>query len=133
MAQKNNIPVTREGSDLQGREETRNLTKFIRPAVDICETDEGLTLVADIPGVNKDGLSVDVDQGVLTIAGRTEEKRQAQAIFREFELASYYRQFQLPTEIDTDKIAAELKNGVLTLHLPKAEAAKPRRIEITTH
>lgn len=133
MAQKNNIPITREGSDLQGREATRNTARFLRPAVDICETEEGLTLVADIPGVKKEGLSVDVDQGILTISGRSEEGLQGNAIFREFELAGYYRQFQLPTEIDTEKIAAELKNGVLTLRLPKAEAAKPRRIEITTH
>jgi HSP20 family molecular chaperone IbpA len=132
MAQKN-IPITREGSDLAGREETRNVAKFVRPAVDICETEDGLTLVADIPGVNKSGLNVGIDQGILTIEGKAEASRQAQALFREFELVNYYRQFQLPAEIDAEKIAAELKNGVLTLRLPKSEAAKPRRIEITTH
>ncbi len=132
MAQKN-VPVTREGGTLTGREETRNAGKFIRPAVDIWETEEGLKLVADLPGVDKSGLSVDIDQGILTIEGKAGENRRGDAIFREFELASYYRQFQLPGELDTEKIAAELKNGVLTLHLPKSEAAKPRRIEITTH
>ncbi|MFA5516097.1 MAG: Hsp20/alpha crystallin family protein [Desulfuromonadales bacterium] len=133
MAAQSNIPITREGGNLTGREETRNAGRFIRPAVDIWETEEGLKLVADIPGVTKDGLNVDIDQGILTIEGKTGENRQGEAIFREFDLVSYYRQFQLPGEVDTEKIAAELKNGVLVLQLPKLEAAKPRRIEITTH
>ncbi len=132
MAQKN-ISGTREGSDLTRREETRNAVNFVRPAVDISETEDGLTLVADIPGVNKGGLNVGIDQGILTIEGKAEPSRQGQALFREFELVNYYRQFQLPAEIDAEKIAAELKNGVLTLRLPKSAAAKPRRIEITTH
>ncbi len=132
MATKN-VPVTRQGGHLSGREETRNGGNFIRPAVDIWETEDGLKLVADIPGVEKNSLNIDIDQGILTIEGKTNESRRGETLFREFELASYYRQFQLPAEIDTEKIAAELKNGVLTLQLPKSEAAKPRRIEITTH
>lgn len=132
MAQKN-ISGSREGSDLTRREETRNAVNFVRPAVDISETEDGLTLVADIPGVDKGGLNVGIDQGILTIEGKAEPSRQGQALFREFELVNYYRQFQLPAEIDAEKIAAELRNGVLTLRLPKSAAAKPRRIEITTH
>lgn len=131
MAQ-TNIPVSREGGALS-REETRNPASYIRPAVDIFETEEGLQLLADLPGVEKEGLNIDIDKGILTIQGKSAYSRRGQDLLREFDLISYYRQFQLPDVIDAEKVAAELKDGVLTLRLPKAEAAKPRRIEITSH
>jgi HSP20 family molecular chaperone IbpA len=128
-----NIPVTRGERTITGREETRNMESYIRPAVDIFETDEGLTLMADLPGVAKEGLDVGIEKGILTIKGSVTGETGGNDLYREFTLANFYRQFQLPDEIDPEKTRAELKNGVLTLNLQKAEAAKPRRIEITAH
>ncbi|MBW6510709.1 MAG: Hsp20/alpha crystallin family protein [Desulfuromonadaceae bacterium] len=117
-------------SDNKGREETRDF--FIRPAVDIFESDEGLTLMADLPGVTKENLQIDIDRGLLTVQAKGKSHVLGEPVRREFLHGSYYRQFQLPDEIDSEKIAADVKDGVLTLLLPKAEAAKPRRIEIMT-
>lgn len=105
---------------------------FIRPAVDIFETEQGLTLVADLPGVDKEELTIDLDQGLLTVQAKGKSHMSGDSIRREFLHGSFYRQFQLSDEIDSENIAAEMKNGVLTLLLPKSEAARPRRIEIKT-
>lgn len=118
-----------EGKAL-AKEQTRSSKNYVSPAVDILETENGLTLMADIPGVSRENLEIGVEQGILTIKG-TVPKNQREEIYREFALTTYYRQFQLPDEIDQEKASAEVRNGVLTLHLPKAEAAKPRRIEIS--
>jgi HSP20 family molecular chaperone IbpA len=120
------------GSDreVEGPKQSRDL--FIRPAVDIFETDQGLTLIADLPGVAKEDLLIDIDQGLLTVEANAKSHSRGEPVLREFLPGNYYRQFKLPDEVNSEKISAELKNGVLTLLLPKAEAAKPRRIEITT-
>jgi HSP20 family protein len=114
-------------------DEIRAPQRAIRPAVDIYETEQGLTMLADLPGVAKDGLSIDIDQGVLTLRGDVGSTGRGDSLHREFALGSYYRRFTLPDELDFDKVTAELKDGVLTLTMPKAEAAKPRRIEVVTH
>ena len=119
-----------KGRSVEGREHTRDL--FIRPAVDIFETEQGLTLVADLPGVVKEDMQIDIDRGLLTVQANAKSNLSGESILREFIHGNYYRQFQLPDEVDSEKIVAELKNGVLTLQLPKSEAAKPRRIEIST-
>ncbi|WP_291317472.1 Hsp20/alpha crystallin family protein [Desulfuromonas sp.] len=115
---------------MEGGEQTP--TRFTRPAVDIFETNEGLTMKADLPGVNKEDLTIDIDRDLLTLKAETKPQPKGEAIRKEFELRGYFRQFQLPDEIDAGKVSADLKNGVLTLDLPKAEAAKPRRIEIAS-
>jgi HSP20 family protein len=132
MAEKN-IPVTHEGRDMSAREESRLREGYLKPAVDIFETEEGLTMVADLPGISQEQLEVDIVHGLLTLRGKGEGGMKGEDLYREFSRANYYRQFQIPNEIDVNRVAAELKDGVLTLQLPKAEAAKPRRIEITTH
>lgn len=104
---------------------------IIRPAVDIFESKQGLTLVADVPGVAKEDLSIDIDKGFLTIKGQAKSKLTGEQVRQEFLPGNYYRQFHVPDEIDASNISAEMNNGVLTLHLPKTEAAKPRRVEIT--
>lgn len=120
----NEKPLSRES--LQSRE------RFLTPAVDIFETDSGLTLVADLPGMTRDELNIDIDQGVLTLHGVPGAQAKGDSLFGEFSMPGYYRQFRLAEQLDTGRAEAELKNGVLTLHLPKAEAAKPKRIEIKT-
>lgn len=104
--------------------------KYLTPSVDIFETEEALTLVADLPGVTKEHLDIGVDQDILTIKGSLDTTA---SIFSEYECTGYYRQFRLTEHFDQAKANAELKNGVLTLTLPKMEAAKPRRIEVTVH
>jgi HSP20 family molecular chaperone IbpA len=103
---------------------------LIRPAVDIFETEQGLALVADLPGVDKENLMIDLDQGLLTVQANGKSHMKGDSIRREFLHGSFYRQFRLSDEIDSENIVAEMKNGVLTLLLPKSEAARPRRIEI---
>lgn len=124
------IATTQHGPSPARREDVRARGNVLRPAVDIFETEEGLTLIADLPGVTRDQLDINLERGVLTITGDVTMERHGEPRLREFELARYYRQFQLPEEVDADKTSADFTNGVLTLKLPKAEAAKPRRITI---
>jgi HSP20 family molecular chaperone IbpA len=123
----NNISVS-GGHDVEKWQQSEEV--FIRPAVDIFETEQGLTLVADLPGVDKEDLKIDIDQGLLTVQANGKSHMKGDSIRREFLHGSFYRQFRLSDEIDSENIAAEMKNGVLTLLLPKSEEARPRRIEI---
>ena len=113
-----------------GREPTRSEENFATPAVDIYEDERGLVVIADLPGVEASALDVGVERGVLTLRGRAEHLVSGQPLHREYELSGFYRQFQLPDEIDSSRIEAELKNGVLFLRLPRSERAQPRRIEV---
>lgn len=112
------------------REETRATEKYIKPAVNIIETEGGLTLTADIPGASRDLLDINVEKGVLTINAPVTWQMPGTTSYSEFELASYYRQFSIPESLDHEKATADLANGILTLRVPKVEAAKPRKIEI---
>jgi len=109
---------------------TREPDRYLVPSVDIYETDEGLTLVADVPGVDKDGVDLNVADGVLTIKAATSYQPREDVSYREFNLLNYWRQFSLSDEVDVDRISAELKHGVLTLSLPKAARAKPRKVTV---
>lgn len=115
---------------VQSREETRAGERYIRPAVDIIETEAGLTLLADIPGAVKEQLDVNVEKGVLTISAPAVRTMPGRSVLKEFETAPYYRQFSIPEVLDHEKAEADYTNGLLTLKIPKAEAAKPRRINI---
>ena len=110
-------------------EERRELPT-VSPVVDIYENDEEILLHADMPGVAKEDLRVHIDNGTLDIAGAREMKRFGAADWEEFGDVEYRRTFSVPQTIDIERIDAELKNGVLELHLPKSEAARPRVIEI---
>ncbi len=109
---------------------TREETRYIAPPVDIYETNDALVVVADLPGVKKDEVDIRVEENILTIKGKADYARPASILLGEFDLQGYYRQFQLSDEVDQDKISAESKNGVLTIHLPKAEKSKPKQIEV---
>ena len=103
------------------------------PDVDIFETDLSLTLLADMPGVTPDLLSVDLKDDTLTITGRMQPSRQEEnPLMIEYETGTYYRQFSLSELIDQQKIDAQLKNGVLRLTLPKVAKTVPRKIVINT-
>lgn len=110
---------------------TRAPDRFLIPAVDIYENEEALTLLADVPGVRKEDLDIQVEQSVLTIHAKPTHAPRQGAIWEEFALMDYFRQFNLADEIDAEKISARLERGVLTLILPKAEQSRPRKIEVT--
>jgi HSP20 family protein len=125
------LPVPSAQQQRGDRELTRDRERHLAPPVDIYETPEGLVLTADLPGVSKEGLEVRVNDGMLTISGKPADiKLPGDPIYSECELTNYFRQFEIGEEIDRDRISAELKHGVLTLKLPKAEKAKPKQIEV---
>lgn len=122
--------VKRQETSALSREDTRSTDRVLIPAVDIFESEDTLTLLADMPGVDKEGLDINLEKGVLTISGTVNMESRGKSLLREFSSANYYRQFRLSEQIDADKSSAELKNGVLTLMIPKAESAKPKKIAI---
>ena len=111
-------------------EGTRTRERYVTPPVDIYEMPDGLVVTADIPGVTHDHLDVRVDNNVLTIRAEADHTSAAEPTYREYQLVNYFRQFELSDKVDQDKISADLKHGVLTLTLPKAEEAKPRKIAV---
>jgi len=102
------------------------------PAVDILENENAIKLFADMPGVNANNLSIDLNENILTLAGDVEAPEQAGEVdlLREYRTGRYFREFRLSQVINQGKIDAELKDGVLSLTLPKVEKAKPRKIEV---
>ena len=131
MAEKTVPAMVSNGSRTDGsREVTRASERYAPPPVDIYETDNALTLMADMPGVSKENLDVRVDENTLTIQGKAQHLVQGEPIYREIELTGFFRQFEIGDDIATDKINAELRHGVLALNLPKAEKAKQKRIEV---
>jgi HSP20 family molecular chaperone IbpA len=122
MDQKN---LQREG------DETRKITPLV-PAVDIWEDADGILLHADLPGVSKESLSVGIDGETLTIEGNVAlgESAKLRDVYAEIRVARYRRSFVLGRDLDTEKISANMRNGVLQLRIPKREAAKPRRIPV---
>jgi HSP20 family protein len=102
------------------------------PAMDIFETEEGLVLVADVPGVKTETLELQVQNNNLTLFGRVEDytPQGAIAIHQEYGVGDFLRSFILPLEVDHDRISAKLSYGVLKVILPKAQRAEPRKISI---
>jgi len=130
MSQKSLVKKAVE-TPMVNREITRNPEHFIQPAVDILESQEELKVIADVPGVNKEGLQIKVENGILTLEGKMDYTSRQDTLFREFAPVTFFRQFEISEAIDPEKIQADLKNGVLTVKLPKAEERKPRQIPIT--
>lgn len=112
------------------KEETRSQEAYVTPPVDIYETADGLVVKADLPGVTKADLDLRVENNLLTIRGRAAHCAPGDVLYREYNLQNFFRQFELSDKVDQGKISAELQHGVLTLNLPKAEEAKPRRIDV---
>jgi len=103
------------------------------PKVDIVETETGLRLWADLPGVDEGSIEVELVDGVLAIRGRvaTEAYENLEPLYTEYGVGDFDARFRLSNAIDGDRIQAKLRNGVLELALPKVEAAKPRKIEVS--
>lgn len=112
------------------RENTFEPNRWVSPAVDIYETQKGLSVVADLPGIDRDSLSISVEKDVLTIKGSPNRPADRAYVYREFEPVGYFRQFTLGKKIDQTAIKAEYKHGVLNLELPFAAELAPRVIEV---
>ncbi|CAM4159670.1 Hsp20/alpha crystallin family protein [Kerstersia similis] len=110
----------------------RNERHYLVPPVDVVEDASGITLYADLPGVNKDGLNLQVDGDTLTIEGSIALALAEGAVATHVEVnAQHYRRaFTLSRELDADKVQASFDAGVLRLRIPKAEHAQPRKVEI---
>ncbi len=115
--------------DKQAVESTRNLRQ-VAPLVDIYENNDEILLHAEMPGVQKDQIAINIDNGNLTLSGLRTLASDGATEWAEFGDVEYQRVFSVPQTIDVEKVKAELKDGMLALHLPKSEAAKPKTIEV---
>jgi HSP20 family protein len=121
-----------ESTSVTKTAEPRKNEAALLPAVDVIEDTSGITLYADLPGVPKDKLSLEVEADTLTIEGEIALQMPAgmEPTHAEVSLPRYRRVFTLSKELDPQKVNAEFNQGILKLHIPKAEHAKPRRIEV---
>lgn len=124
---------TQTASPDAGAEDRRNECCF-RPAVDIIERSDELVIVADLPGTSGENVNVEFEDGALTLRATIGQRQAGDTAYlrHEYRVGDYCRTFQVGDAIDADRIAAEYADGVLTLHLPKRESLKPRRIEVRT-
>ena len=127
------VATTGAQQTAQGRERTRMQERYIQPPADIYETEQGLALLADLPGVSPDDLKIRLEDNILTIQATAKHLVDSEPIYQEFELYNFFRQFELSEEVDQEKITAELTHGCLKLLLPRAEKAKPREIPVRVH
>jgi HSP20 family protein len=118
--------------ELVEKEEKTVPARFYVPSTDIYETENALTVVVEMPGVEKDKIEINIEDNVLKIEGHIDfaSYTEMQPVYTEYNIGHYSRKFSLSSKIDQSKISADMKDGVLTLTLPKAEEAKPRKITI---
>ncbi len=118
--------------ELESKEEATIPARVFLPNADIYETANELAVVLEMPGIEKSNVNIRVEDDVLHIEGRLDLSKYAglQPLYTEYNVGYYARSFQLSSKIDQNKIAAEMKDGVLSLTLPKVEEAKPRTIRI---
>jgi HSP20 family protein len=121
-----------EKKELIEKEEKTVPSNYYVPYTDIHETDDALTVVMEMPGVEKENIDITVHEGVLSVEARIDFSNYAemQPVYTEYNVGHYARKFSLSRTIDQGKISAEVQDGVLTLTLPKAEEAKPMTIKI---
>lgn len=118
---------------LEKKEEGTIPARVFQPVTDIFETEQALTVVLELPGVAKESVDVGIENDVLTITGQFDFSKYEglQPLYTEYNIGNYSRKFQLSNKIEQEGIRADLKNGVMTLVLPKAEKAKPRKINVS--
>jgi len=118
---------------IETKEESTMPARLFQPQTDIFETSEALTLVLEMPGVDKGSVEVKVENDVLNIEGRVDFSKYEglQPLYTEYNVGHYARSFRLSSKIEQEGISAELKDGVITLVLPKAEKAKARKIKVS--
>jgi HSP20 family molecular chaperone IbpA len=131
MGSKQELQVQRK-REVEGKQETTFPARVFLPTADIYEDKDALTVILEIPGVDKDKVEVRVEENVLNVSGRLDfsKYQELQPLYTEYNVGNYSRSFRLSSAIDQTKIGAELKDGVLCLVLPKVEQAKPRTIQV---
>src|SRR5919201_3377374 len=131
MATRQELQVQQK-RELEKKEETTIPARVFLPTADIYETDDALNVVLEMPGVEKSSVEIRVEDSVLKIDGRLDFSKYEglQPLYTEYNVGNYSRSFRLSSKIDQNRIAAELKDGVLSLVLPKVEEAKPRTIQV---
>ena len=132
MATDHELQVQRK-REVETKEESTMPARLFQPQTDIFETSEALTLVLEMPGVDKGSVEVRVENYVLNIDGHVDFSKYdgLQPLYTEYNVGHYARSFRLSSKIEQEGISAELKDGVMTLVLPKAEKAKARKIKVT--
>jgi HSP20 family protein len=126
-----NIPPLPSKEQAMASNEDNRPAAFVTPLVDIETSDDGYVIRAEMPGVEKSGLEITVDNGELTILGRRKATElTAELIYREIQPNDFRRVYELDPSIDTTKIGAKIDDGVLTVTLPKAETVEPRKISV---
>lgn len=105
---------------------------YYSPRADICENDAELTVMLDMPGVKATDVDIQYEQGELRVHGKVQPRapQNGRFVMREYEIADYFRAFRIGETVDESAIGAEMKEGVLTLHLPKKQEARPKRITV---
>jgi HSP20 family protein len=118
--------------ELEGKEETTIPARIFVPTTDIYETDNSLTVVMEMPGVDKKDVELRLEDDVLKVDGRLDfaKYQGLQPVYTEYNIGHYSRSFSLSSKIDQSKISAEMNDGVLSLVLPKVEETKPRTIQV---
>jgi HSP20 family protein len=131
MASQQELQVQQK-REVEKKQESTVPSRAFLPVTDIFETDQALTVVLEMPGVGTENVDVSVENDVLTIEGRIDHSKYdgLQPVYTEYNVGHYVRSFQISSKIEQSEISAELKNGVMTLVLPKAEKAKPRKIKV---
>jgi HSP20 family protein len=127
------MEITRKRENPPAQPEHTRGGRIYSPSVDIVELDSELLLIADVPGAKPDHVDINYEQGLLALHVSVEPRQpeeKTEFLFREYGVGDYYRSFQVGEGVDAQAINAELKDGVLTVHLPKTQAAKPRKIQV---
>jgi HSP20 family molecular chaperone IbpA len=132
MAPQPELPVQQK-REVEKKPESTIPSRTFVPITDIFETDQALTVILEMPGVDKEKVDVNVENDILTIEGRIDYSKYEglQPVYTEYNIGHYVRAFQISSTLEQGKISAELKDGVMTLVLPKAEKAKPRKIKVS--
>lgn len=130
MTKKTTAVNNEETSTSIQNEINRNSLAYITPKADIFAIEDGVSVIVDLPGVDENGLKVQIENNVLTIEGEVAQTDDRNYLRREFEPCNFFRQFEITDSIAKDQIQAKLKNGVLRLELPQAEELKPRSIDV---
>jgi HSP20 family protein len=132
MASQQELQVQQK-REVEKKQETTVPSRAFLPVTDIFETDQALTVVLEMPGVGKDNVDISVENDILTIEGLINYSKYEglEPVYTEYNIGHYVRSFQLSSKIEQSEISAGLKDGVMTLVLPKAEKAKPRKIKLS--
>ena len=127
----NEVTTSEQTQSPESGESARGVPIF-RPRTDIVEAQGGVTLMLEMPGVRPDDVDISLERRILTIRGRAQSFRpeEYRLTYAEYDEGDFERAFTLSEDLDPERIEAELRNGVLTLTLPRAEAAKPKRISV---